>query len=104
MSMENIKQILDFIKNTPVDFIFVIVATCGGYARYLNGYTNGVPFRFSIFMASGLAAGFSGYMFATLGQTMALPESMLFVMAGTGGFFGEQTMKYILERVTKKDK
>lgn len=102
--METIKQLLDFMKNTPLDLLFVMVATCGGLARYLNGYTNGVPFRFSIFVASGLAAGFSGYMFATLGKTMMLPEAMLFVMAGTGGFFGEQTMKYIMERVTKKDK
>jgi len=43
-------------------------------------------------------------MFATFGETMDLPEIMLFVMAGTGGFFGEQTMKHIMDVVTKKNK
>lgn len=81
--------------------LFASVATLGGVARYLSGYANGTPFRLSIFLASAFVAGFSGLMFAFLGQSMSMPQPMLFVMSGVGGFFGEQTMKLILERIKK---
>ena len=97
--MEAFKELL---KTVPIEIIFVSVAIAGGCARYLNGFTNGIPFKLSIFIASGLVAGFSGYMFALLGISMQFPSPMLFMMAGTGGFFGEQTLKYIMEYVTNK--
>jgi len=93
---------MDFLKNLPVELVFVSIAFFGGVARYLNGYTNGVPFKLSVFIASGVVAGFSGYIFALFGKSMQLPLEMLFVMAGVGGFFGEQTMKFIMEQVTDK--
>lgn len=94
---------MDFFKHLPIEIFFVLIACFGGVARYLTGYTNGVPFKFGIFIASGVSAGFSGWIFASFGSTMNLPLEMLFVMAGTGGFFGEQTMKYILESVTNQN-
>jgi len=93
---------MEHFRNIPVEFFFVAVAIFGGVARYLNGYTNGVPFKLSVFCASGVVAGFSGWMFALFGTQLGLPSEMLFVMAGTGGFFGEQTMKLILEHVSKR--
>lgn len=90
--------------NIPIEAIYTLLATSGGVARYLTGYTNGVPFKTGIFLASAVASGFSGFMFAQLGVSMDLPQPMLFVMAGTGGFFGEQTMKLILERISKNKK
>lgn len=93
---------MEWLRNVPVEIAFVGIAVFGGVARYLNGYTNGAPFKLSIFVASSIAAGFSGWMFALFGVTMDLPQEMLFVMAGTGGFFGEQTLKYIMESVTNK--
>jgi hypothetical protein len=95
--MENLRYITN---NLPVEFLFVVLAVAGGCARYLNGFTNGEPFRFSLFVASGLVAGFSGYMFALLGTSLDFPQSMLFMMAGTGGFFGEQTLKFLMEYIT----
>jgi len=95
---------MEFLKNLPVELFLVILAVCGGCARYLSAYTNGTPFRISIFLASGAVAGFTGYIFAVFGATMALPQHMLFVMAGIGGFFGEQTMKFVLESVIKDKK
>lgn len=89
-------------KQLPIELLVVFIATMGGIARYLNGYTNGVPFRLSVFLASGVVAGFSGWMFALFGQSLQMPQEMLFVMAGTGGFFGEQTLKYIMESITNK--
>ena len=95
---------MDFLKTVPVEILFVLIAFLGGTARYLNGYTNGAPFKFGIFFASGIVAGFSGWMFALTGITLNMPDEMLFVMAGTGGFFGEQTLKYIMESITRRSK
>ena len=88
--------------NIPIELIWGIIAISGGIARYLNSYITGQKFKFSIFVASALVAGFSGYMFALLGETLVLPAPMTHVMAGVGGFFGEQTMRLILESIKKK--
>jgi len=81
----------------PIHYIYGTIAVIGGVARYLTGYKNGVPFKFSIFAASAIVAGFSGWMFAQIGISMRMPSEIVFVMAGTGGFMGEQTMKLIAE-------
>lgn len=74
------------------------MAVCGGVARYLNSYVNGgARFRLSLFIASAFVAGFSGWMFALIGLSLSLPNSIIFMMAGSGGFFGEQTMKLVME-------
>jgi hypothetical protein len=88
----------------PVELIYGAIAIAGGIARYLNSYATGTPFKLSIFIASTFVSGFSGYMFALLGTTMNLPEGFLFIMAGTGGFFGDQTMKLVMERLNKEVK
>ncbi len=90
------------MKLEALQWIYGLVAVFGGIARYLNGYVNGERFKFSILVASAFVAGFSGYMFAALGESLAMPQQMLFVMAGVGGFFGEQTMKFILEYTQKR--
>lgn len=96
---------LKHIPIEPVQIIYGFIALCGGIARYLNGVaSDGMHFNFWIFCMSAFVAGFSGYMFALLGVTMALPQNLIFIMAGTGGFFGDQTMKLILEYVQKKIK
>lgn len=94
-NMEWVHQVIKTIE--PVQYVYGIIALCGGVARYLNGYTDGRSFKFSVFVASAFVAGFSGWMFALIGENLRLPQEMLFVMAGTGGFFGEQTMKLVLD-------
>jgi hypothetical protein len=94
---------MDFWDKLPItQIIYGLVAMCGGLARYLNAYANGRPFKVSILAASTFVSGFSGYMFATLGLSAALPQPLVYIMAGAGGFFGEQTMKFIMEYVQKK--
>ena len=95
---------MDYLKNLPIELLLVLLAISGGCARYLSAYTTGTPFKLSMFLASGAVAGFTGYIFAVFGASMALPQHMLFVMAGIGGFFGEQTMKFVLESVIKDKK
>lgn len=91
----------DLIKALPVaQFVFGAIAVCGGMARYLNDYAHGKPFELSLFLASTFVAGFTGWLFATVGQSLNMPQTMVFIMAGTGGFFGEQTMNAIREYVT----
>lgn len=86
----------------PIEALYVVLAAVGGAARYLVGYTREEKFKLSIFAASIIISGFSGYMFALLGISLNLPPAMLFMMAGTGGFFGEQTMKLVLDYVKTK--
>ena len=85
-------------------FIYGAIAVCGGVARYLRSYIDGTPFSFGIFTASAFVSGFGGWMFATMGVSMDLPTSVLFVMAGTGGFFSDQTLKLIFEWVRGRAK
>lgn len=93
---------MDLIKHLPLEILAVAIATAGGVARYLNGYANGEPFKFSVFVASAFVAGFSGLMFWYLGVSMNLPAPFLAIMAGVGGFFGEQTLKFIMEIAKNK--
>lgn len=90
------------MKEVPVEIIYGALAVAGGIARYLNSFVNGQKFRFSIFMASAVVAGFSGFMFALLGQSMAFTPTMIHIMAGVGGFFGDQTLKFLMEYVSRK--
>ena len=89
-------------KHFPIEILYALIAVAGGIARYLNGFVNGVPFKLSIFLASAVVSGFSGLMFAYLGISMHLPAPFLYMMAGCGGFFGDQTMKFVMEYLTKK--
>lgn len=90
------------MKEIPIGVIYVTLALIGGVARYLVGYVNGTGFQFRIFAAGVIVAGFSGYMFALLGTALNMPAPLLSVMAGTGGFMGDQAMKFVIEYVTTK--
>lgn len=90
------------MKHFPIEVIYGIAAIAGGIARYLNSYTNGEIFSLRIFLASTFVSGFSGYMFAVLGQSLEMPPPFIFMMAGSGGFFGDQTMKFIKEVLDKR--
>lgn len=93
---------MDFIRQYSLELIFGALAVMGGVARYLNSYVQGAPFSGSLFLASTMVSGFSGCMFALIGESMNLPETILFVMAGTGGFFGDQALKFAFEYVSTK--
>lgn len=91
-----------FTTIEPIQYAYGVIAMIGGVARYLNGYTAGKHFKFSVFVASAFTAGFSGWMFAQIGLSMRMPQEITFMMAGTGGFMGEQTMKFVMEWLTVK--
>lgn len=88
----------------PTTFLYGIIAVFGGIARYLRGYVDGIPFSAGIFFASSFISGFGGWMFATMGESLSMPTPILFVMAGIGGFFSDQTLKLIFEYVQGKVK
>lgn len=94
---------IDFLKHFPVEFFYAGIAIAGGIARYLNSFANGgARFSLSILLASAFMAGFSGMMFALVGNSLSMPNPIPHIMAGVGGFFGEQTMKLVMEFVNKK--
>ncbi len=94
---------LESIKAIPVQAFYAVIAATGGVARYLNSYKDGqIHFSLSVFVASAFVAGFSGLMFALLGDSMSLPNPLPHIMAGVGGFFGDQTMKFIMEYLSKQ--
>ncbi len=93
---------MENLKHFPIEFVYGAFAVLGGCARYLNSFISGESFSFKVFIASALVAGFSGYMFALMGTSLNLPDPIPTLMAGTGGFFGEQTMKLVLEYTTGK--
>lgn len=90
-----------FPNGAPVELLYGIAAISGGVARYLNSFASGTPFNIGVFLASTFVSGFSGYMFAIIGLAMNMPSPVLFAMAGAGGFFGDQTMKLVMEWLTK---
>lgn len=95
---------MDHLKDIPVHVLYVFLAMFGGIARYLESYADGKKFSLTIFVASAFVAGFSGLMFALVGDSLSLPNPMPQIMAGVGGFFGDQTMKLILEYVSRNVK
>ena len=101
--MEWIHAFFTKISVEPVQFVYGAIAVCGGLARYLNGVAiDGTKFNGGILLASAFVSGFSGWMFATMGVSLNMPQEIIFMMAGTGGFFGDQTMKFIMEYLQKK--
>ncbi len=89
-------------SHIPAELVYVSIATTGGVARYLSNYAQSGNFRLSVFCASAFASGFSGWMFALLGGSLQMAPQVIYIMAGVGGFFGDQTMKFILEYVQNK--
>lgn len=92
------------MKHLPIETFYAVLATMGGVSRYLNEYNKNGNFSWRHFIASTFISGFSGYMFALLGISLALPQPFLFMMAGIGGFMGEQALKYLADYITKKIK
>lgn len=93
----------DLFTKIPAQAVYVIIAISGGVARYFNSFATGqMRFSVGIFLASAFAAGFSGMMFALLGDSLHMPYPLPHIMAGVGGFFGDQTMKFLLEYFTKR--
>jgi len=93
---------MDNFIQTHASFVYGFVAIVGGCARYLVGYTEGKRFNFRIFTASAFVSGFSGWMFALMGLSLGMPQYFIYIMAGVGGFMGEQALNLIVEYVNTK--
>lgn len=93
---------MESLKHFTVEYIYVGLAFTGGMARYLNNYISGKPFSLSMLLASSIISAFSGLMFSLLGSALDMPINIQFMMAGLGGYFGDQTMKLLLEILKNK--
>ena len=73
--------------------LVVVLATCGGIARYLQEFTGGKLFSVARFCAYAFVGGFSGYMFTQ--ATLLLKPEWASVAAGVGGYWGVEAMKFL---------
>lgn len=85
-----------------IQIVYGAIAVAGGVARYLRGYVDGIPFSFGVFAASAFISGFGGWIFALIGQSMQMPQTIIFAMAGVGGFFSDQALKLVFEYMAGK--
>lgn len=85
-----------------IQLLYGSIAVAGGIARYLRGYVDGIPFSFGVFAASAFVSGFGGWIFALIGQSMLLPQTIIFTMAGVGGFFSDQALKLAFEYMSAR--
>lgn len=96
------------MKHWLADFLpslsYVALAAGGGAARYLHSYTHGGKFSIGVFAASIILSGFSGLMFAFLGESMQMPVSVLYIFAGIGGFMGHSALEFLAEWIKTKVK
>lgn len=92
----------DHFKNFPVELLWTFVAVLGGVARYLSEYRQSRVFDFGAFLANVAIAGFSGAMFLLLGRSLQMPEALIGVMSGVGGFMGVDAINFLIEYLIKK--
>lgn len=85
----------------PIEWFYAFIAGVGGAARYLNMYLNDGRFFWGNFMANIFISGFSGLMFALVGRSMNLPQEILFIFSGVGGFMGHNALEYIFSNYIK---
>lgn len=95
----------DLKHHIPPQFVYVILAGAGGIARYLSAYEkrNG-KFAWGALFVAGFVSGFSGYMFALLGISTSMPQPMIYMLAGIGGFMGENALRFMAEYLMDKFK
>lgn len=91
------------MNKLPTEVLYILFAGIGGIAKYLSTYKkdNG-KFVFGALIVASITSGFSGYMFALFALSIQLPESMVFMFAGMGGFMGEYSLRLLGEFITKK--
>lgn len=93
----------DFINKIPVEVMYVTIAAIGGIARYLQNYLNDGKFAVRRFMASIVVSSFSGYMFYQFAlHLLNIPDNMVGVFAGIGGWMGVEAMKVIDSLIVEK--
>ena len=82
--------------------IYMIVATAGGVARYLDLYLRGKrTWKLAHLVASAAASGFSGYIFAQFFIIIGQPQWAL-VTAGVGGAMGLSSVDFIWDKLTRQ--
>jgi len=92
------------IPGFPLYLIMSAIATFGGIARFANDYQKGKASSWRLFFASIFFSAFSGLIFGLLGIALNLPEPLIFAMTGTGGYFADQSLKLVMEFVSRNIK
>ena len=94
---------MEWFGKVPAELFYVTVAAIGGVARYLQAYLNEGEFALRHFCAHVLISAFSGYMFYQFAiNILSLPETLIPVVAGLGGWMGVESMKMLEDWLRKK--
>lgn len=87
----------------PTEIIYIALATAGGIARYLSSYREKHhKFTWGALFVASFVSGFSGYMFALFAKSIALPQTLVYMLAGMGGFLGENALRFLGEYIIDK--
>lgn len=89
------QDIVTYMKEFSLEFIYVILAAAAGIARYLQKYLEDDDFGWKQLIAQTIVSAFSGYMFGEFGQWLGLGDRALFLMVGMGGYMGAEGLKFI---------
>lgn len=93
---------MEFFKGVSVEVVYVAVAAAGGGARYLQKYLEEGKFGWSHLLVHLIVSAFSGYMFYQCAvNVLNVPETVVPVLAGMGGWMGVESLK-VVETLTKK--
>jgi len=94
---------MEWFQKIPAELFYVILAAVGGTARYLQAYLNEGKFAIKHFCAHIVISAFSGYMFYQFAfNFLSLPETVIPVVAGLGGWMGVESMKMLEDWWRKK--
>lgn len=88
------------MKHIPTELFYIGLAIAGGVAKYLSSYKEKHgKFAWGALVVASVISGFSGYMFALFASSLQLPEQIVFMFAGMGGFLGEYGLRFLGEYV-----
>lgn len=90
------------MSKIPPEWLYTILAACGGGARYLQGYIRGEAFSPRMFLANVVMSGFAGLMFALTARSMSFPPETIYVAAGIGGFMGTSALEFLASLIKSR--
>lgn len=91
------------MKHIPTEIFYIALAGVGGIAKYLSTYKqiNG-RFAWGALLVASIVSGFSGYMFALFASSLQLPQQIVFMFAGMGGFMGEHALRLLGDFISNR--
>lgn len=98
---DHITLITKIMEYKGINLLLVALSVAGGIAKNAKTYLDTGEFTIAKLFANILLAGFAGVMFAYAGSALNLPNNVLYIFAGIGGFMGHESIDYLYEKFVK---